>query len=105
MTRLGVLLLVCVLLVLLWALGLRAAKEWKTSQRQKAESPAQKELEAKIDALLNSMADLDELRESGKIAEKAYWKERLELKAKVVTLLKKSPPSLLEPYATRHVPR
>ena len=63
------------------------------------------ELEAKIDALLNSMADLDELHESGKIAEKAYWKERLELKAKVVAILKKTPPSLLESYATRHVPR
>ncbi len=104
MTRLGVLLLICLLLVLLWALGVRAATEWKTSQEQKAGSPAQKDLEAEVDALLNSMADLDELRENGKIAEKAYWKERLELKAKVVAILKNTPPSLLESYATRHVP-
>jgi len=105
MTRLGGLLLICLLLVLLWALGVRVAKEWNKSQAGKPESPAQKELEAKLEALLNSMADLDELHEVGKIADKAYWKERLELKAKVVAILKQGPPTLLESYATRRAPR
>jgi hypothetical protein len=105
MSRLGVLLMACLLLVLLWALGVRAAKEWKPSQAQKPESAAQKELEAKLDALLNSMADLDELHESGKIADKAYWKERLDLKAKVVAILKQRPPKLLESHAPPHLPR
>jgi hypothetical protein len=104
MTRLGVLLMSCLLLVLLWALGVRAAKEWKPLQAQKPESPAQKELESKLDALLNSMADLDELHECGKIADKAYWKERLELKSKVVAILKQSPPALLELHVPRHLP-
>ena len=104
-TRLGVLLMLCLLLVLFWALGVRAAKEWNSSRAQKPESPAHKELETKLDALLSSMADLDELHDTGKIADKAYWKERLELKAKVVAILKQSPPTLLESYATRHLPR
>jgi len=105
MTRLGTLLMLCLLLVLLWALGVRVAKEWMPSRAQKPESPAQKELETKLDSLLNSLADLDELHDTGKVADKAYWKERLELKAKVVAILKQSPPTLLESYATRHLPR
>ena len=95
----------CMLLVLLWALGVRTAKEWKPSQQQKPQSSARKELDSRLDALLKSIADLDDLRESGKVAEKAYWKERLELKAKVVAILKKLPPSLVESYATQHLPR
>lgn len=105
MTRSGLLMALCMLLVLLWALGVRTAKEWKPAREQKAESPARKELESRLDALLKSIADLDELRESGKVAEKAYWKERLELKAKVVAILKQLPPSLVESYATRNLPR
>lgn len=105
MARLGVPLLICFLLILLWALGVRMAKEWPRWKEQRPASPAQKELEAKVDALLNSLADLDELFAAGKVPEKSYWKERLELKAKVVTILKKSPPTLLESYATRRAPR
>jgi hypothetical protein len=55
--------------------------------------------------LFNSLADLDELFATGKIAEKPYWKERLELKARLVAKLKKAPPALLESYAIRHTPR
>ncbi len=102
MTRLGVPLLACFLLVLLWALGVRVAKEWPRWQERRGATPAQKQLEAKVEALFNSLADLDELFASGKIAERKYWKERLELKAKLVAILKKAPPSLLESYATRH---
>ncbi len=105
MTRLSVPLLVCFLLVLLWALGVRVAKEWPEWKTRHAASPAQKELTAKVDQLLNSLADLDELFASGKIAESKYWKERLELKARVVAMLKKAPSSLLESYATRHAAR
>jgi hypothetical protein len=105
MTRVGVLLMICFLLVLLWALGVRAAKEWNKPQPGKPASPAQKELEAKLDGLLNSLADLDQLHENGKVADKAYWKERLELKAKVVAILKQGPPTLLESYASRHASR
>lgn len=105
MARLGVPLLICFLLILLWALGVRMAKEWPRWKEQRPASPVQKALEAKVDALLNSLADLDELFAAGKVPEKSYWKERLELKAKVVTILKKSPPTLLESYATRRAPR
>jgi len=62
-------------------------------------------LGAKVDTLLNSLADLDELFAAGKIAEGKYWKERLELKAKLVAILKKAPPTLLESYATRNTAR
>ena len=51
------------------------------------------------------IADLDELFAAGKITEKPYWKERLELKARLVAKLKKAPPALLESYAIRHTPR
>ena len=104
MTRLGVPLLVCLLLLLLWALGVRVSKEWPKWKEQQSTSPAKKQLEAKADALFNSMADLDELFAAGKIEKKKYWKERLELKAKLMAILKKSPPSESEPYATRRAP-
>lgn len=102
MSRLGLPLLACLLLVLLWALGVRVAREWPRWKEWRPASPALKQVEARVDALLNSLADLDELFASGKIAEKKYWKERLELKAKLVAILKKAPPALLESYATRH---
>jgi hypothetical protein len=105
MTRLGGPLLACFLLVLLWGLGVHVAKEWpKLKTRQSAEQ-LQKQLEAEVEALFNSLADLDELFASGKIAEKPYWKERLELKARLVATLKKAPPALLESYAIRHTLR
>ncbi|MGH9471023.1 MAG: carboxypeptidase-like regulatory domain-containing protein [Terriglobia bacterium] len=103
MTRLGLPLLGCFLLVLLWAMGVRVSKEW--SRRGVGPSgPAQKELEAKLDKLLDSVANLDELFEGGKVPEKKYWRERLDLKAKLVVLLKKSPPAFLEAYAARNNP-
>jgi len=105
MTRLGVPLLACLMLLMLWALGVRVSKEWPRWKEQQGTSPEKKELEAKADALFNSMADLDELFADGKIEKKKYWKERLELKAKLMAILKKSPPSHTEPYATRRGPR
>jgi hypothetical protein len=105
MTALGVPLLACFLLVLLWALGVRVAKEWPQWQARRGRSPAQKQLGAKVDALVNSLADLDELFAGRKIAEAKYWKERLELKARLVAVLKKAPPSLLDSYATRNTAR
>lgn len=105
MTRLGVPLLACFLLVLLWALGIRMGKDWERWKSQNPSSPMRKQFEAKAEALLNSLADLDELFEAGKIEKKQYWKERLELKAKLMAILKKGPPSLRESYATRRVTR
>jgi 5-hydroxyisourate hydrolase-like protein (transthyretin family) len=105
LTRLGVPLLACFLLVLLWALGVRVAKEWPLWKAQHSSDPAHKELEAQMDALFNSLADLDELFAAGKVPEQPYWKERLELKARLVVALKKAPPSLLESYAIRHISR
>jgi 5-hydroxyisourate hydrolase-like protein (transthyretin family) len=104
LTRLGVPLLVCFLLVLLWALGVRTAREYVAWKERGPASATHKQLESKLEALLNALADLDELHAAGKVVEKSYWKERLELKAKVVAILKKNP-ALLEPYAARHVPR
>ncbi len=101
-TRVGLPLLACLLLVLLWALGVRVAKEWPQWKERQQASSAQKELAAKVDAMFNSLADLDELFAAQKIPEKQYWKDRLELKARLVAALKKAPPSLLESYATRH---
>ena len=101
-TRLEVPLLACFLLALLWALGIRLAKEWPRFQEQRKASPVQKELESEVDALFNSLADLDELLAAGKVAEKQYWKERLDLKARLLATLKKASPSLLESYVTRH---
>lgn len=105
MTRLGVPLLACFLLVLLWALGIRASKDWQRWKSGGMSSPARGQFEAKAEELLNSIADLDELFETGKIEKKQYWKERLELKAKLMAILKKGPASLLESYATRRVLR
>ncbi len=105
MTKLGWPLLGCFLLLLLWALGVRVAKEWPRLAEQNPAGTAQKELSSKVEGLLNSLADLDELFAAGKIVEKNYWKERLELKAKLVAILKKSPPSLFQSYAARHIPR
>jgi hypothetical protein len=105
MTLLGGPLLACFLLVLVWGLGVRVAKEWPQWKAQQTASQIQKALEAEVEKLFNSIADLDELFATGKIAEKPYWKERLELKARLVATLKKAPPALLESYATRHTPR
>jgi 5-hydroxyisourate hydrolase-like protein (transthyretin family) len=105
MTLLGGPLLACFLLVLLWGLGVRVAKEWPNWKAQQTASQLQKALEAEVEKLFNSLADLDELFATGKIAEKPYWKERLELKARLVVTLKKAPPALLESYAIRHTPR
>jgi hypothetical protein len=102
-TRLEVPLLACFLLALLWALGLRLAREWPRFQEQLEASPVQKELESKVDALFNSLADLDELFAAGKVAEKQYWKERLDLKARLLANLKKASPSLLESYVIRNI--
>ncbi len=103
MTKLGVPLLIAFLLVLLWALGICAGKEWQRLKVRGAASPERKKFEAKAEELLNSIADLDELFEAKKIEKKQYWKERLELKAKLAAILKKGPASLLESYATRRV--
>jgi hypothetical protein len=104
MTRLGLPLFACFLLILLWALGVRVSKEWSRWKERKNSSPARKQLEAKAETLLNSLADLDELFATGKIEKKQYWKERLELKAKLMAILKKGPPVHIEPYATRRNP-
>jgi len=101
-TRLGVPLLACFLLLLLWALGIRLAKEWPRFREEQRTSSVQKELAATADALFNSLADLDELFAQAKVPEKQYWKERLDLKARLTATLKKASPVLLESYATRH---
>ena len=105
MTKLGWPLAGCFLLLLLWALGVRAAKEWPKLAEQNPSQPARKQLESKVEGLLNTLADLDELFAVGKIAERNYWKERLELKAKLVAILKKSPPAFFESYVTRNIAR
>jgi hypothetical protein len=105
MTRLAVPILACFMLVLLWALGLRVSKEWPRMKTRGVQGTARKQFEATAEALFNSIADLDELFASGKIEKKLYWKERLELKAKLTAILKKAPPSLVEPYATRRASR
>ena len=98
-TSVGVPLLLCFLLVLLWALGIRVAKEWPRWKARQKGSPVQKQFQAKMETLINSIADIDELFASGKIAEKQYWKERLELKAKAVAILKAGPSKKSKPYA------
>lgn len=103
MTRLSTPLIACFLLVLLWALGVRVAKEWPKWTEQHPAGSVHKRFEAKVETLLNSVADLDELFAAGKIPERNYWKERLELKAKLVAILKKSPPASLESYAIRKI--
>ncbi len=104
-SRSGILLAICLLLLLLWALGVRTAKEWGTAREHQPESPSRKDIEKKLDDLLKAIADLDDLREAGKVAEKDYWKERLELKAKVAAILRQIPPALAESYATRTASR
>jgi hypothetical protein len=105
MTRLGIPLFICILLIMLWALGIRSSKEWMRWKERQATSPGRKQLAAKADALFNSIADLDELFSEGKIEKKKYWKERLDLKAKLMAVLKKGPPVRNEPYVTRRNPR
>src|SRR5690242_4757405 len=100
-TSVGVPLLLCFLLVLLWALGIRALKEWPRWKARQQGSPVQKQFRARLDTLINSIADIDELYASGKIPEKQYWKERLELKAKAVAILKVGPSTKSKPYASR----
>jgi hypothetical protein len=104
-TRSGILMALCLLLVMLWALGVRTAKEWNAAREHKPASASRKEVEKRLDALLKAIADLDDLRENNKVAEKAYWKERLELKAKVAAILRQIPPALAESYATRNASR
>jgi hypothetical protein len=98
-------LLGCFLLILLWALGVRFFKERTGTKLNPNTQVVQKQLAARLDTLFNSLADLDELFAAGKVAEKNYWKERLELKARIVTVLRKSPPALLESYASRRPQR
>jgi len=98
-TSVGIPFLLCFLLVLLWALGIRVAKEWPRWKARQTGSPVQKQFQAKMDSLINSIADIDELFAAGKISEKQYWKERLELKAKAVAILKGGPSTKSKPYA------
>jgi hypothetical protein len=100
-TSVGIPLLLCFLLVLLWALGIRAAKEWPRWKARQQGRPVQKQFRAKLDTLINSIADIDELFASGKIPEIQYWKERLELKAKAVAILKAGPSTKSKSYASR----
>ena len=101
-TSVGIPFLLCFLLVLLWALGIRVSKEWPRWKAKQQGSPVQKKFKAKLDTLINSIADIDELFAAGKISEKKYWKERLELKAKAVAILKAGPSTKTDkPYASR----
>ncbi|HEX5413734.1 MAG TPA: hypothetical protein VFZ27_17965 [Terriglobia bacterium] len=100
-TSVGIPLLLCFLLVLLWALGIRVSKEWPRWKARQQGSPVQKQFRARLDTLINSIADIDELYASGKIPDKQYWKERLELKAKAVAILKAGPSTKSKPYASR----
>jgi hypothetical protein len=104
-TKAGVPLLLCFLLVLFWALGIRMAKEWPRWKAAQTGSPVQKKFQAKYDGVVRSIADLDKLFAEGKVPEKQYWKERLELKARAVALLKKGPEPKAESYAGRDTPR
>ncbi|MGH9455676.1 MAG: hypothetical protein ACRD2O_17085 [Terriglobia bacterium] len=105
MSQLTLPLLACFLLILLWALGVRISKERAGTKQHQGRQIVHKQLEARLEQLLNSLADLDELFEAGKMPEKNYWKERLEMKARIVSILRKSPPALLESYASRRLPR
>ena len=93
------------LLLLFWALGVRVLRDWPRLRARAAGADGSPPLDAKVERLLSSMADLDELFAAKKIAEPKYWKERLELKARLVALLKKNPPAGLESYAARSHPR
>ncbi len=92
------------LLLLFWALGVRVIRDWPRLKARAAGPGPATLLDSKAEKLLTSIADLDELFAAKKIAESKYWKERLELKARLVTLLKKNPPAGLESYATRSQP-
>jgi hypothetical protein len=52
--------------------------------------------------LFNSLADLNALFAAGKVAEKQYYKERLNPKARLMATLRKASLSLVESYAIRH---
>ena len=92
-------------LLLFWALGVRLAKDWPLLRVQAANDATARSYDPKLEKLLNSLADLDELFAAGKVPEQKYWKERLELKARITAILKKSPPAALESYAGRHSSR
>jgi hypothetical protein len=100
-TKVGWPLLACFLLITLWALAVRITKDWPGWKDRTGESPTQKQRTAKVDKLIDSLVDLDELFEAGKIQEKEYWKDRLEVKARIVAQLKKGPPAAPETYANR----
>lgn len=89
------------LLLLFWALGVRVMKDWPRLKAQAAGDGGLQPLDAKVEKLLASIADLDELFATGKITEPRYWKERLELKARLMAVLKKNPPATPESYAAR----
>ena len=105
MTRGGLLLACPLLLLLLSALGVPVAKQRRKLAEQSAPEPARKAIGSRVGSLLNSLADLDELFAAGKIVESKYRKERLESKAKLVAILKKSPPAVFQSHAARNMPR
>jgi hypothetical protein len=84
--------------------SLSVAAGGRSCSRQGSARPGslEKELETALDALFNSLADLDELFAASKVAQKQYWKERLNLKARLMAILKKASPPLVESYAIRH---
>lgn len=104
-SQVGLPILAGFLLLLFWALGVRVMRDWPRLKAQAPGAGATPQLDAKVEKLLTSIADLDELFAAKKIAETKYWKERLELKARLVALLKKHPPASLESYAARPHPR
>ena len=104
MTRLAGPLLGGFLLPLLCALGIRVAKERRKLAERNPREPGRKAIGSKVEALLNSLADLDELFAAGKIVERKYRKERAESKAKLVAILKKNPPVFVESRVTRNLP-
>jgi len=105
MSHLTLFLLGCFLLILLWALGVRLSKERAGSKTSEGKRVVQKQIEVRLDQLFNSLVGLDDLFEAGKVPEKHYWKERLEMKARIAAILRKSPPTFLESYANRRLPR
>ena len=105
MSHLTLPLLGCFLLILLWALGVRLSKDRAGAKKNEGKQVVQKQLKTRLDQLFNSLAGLDELFEAGKMPEKNYWKERLEMKARIAAILRKSPPTFLESYASRRLPR
>jgi hypothetical protein len=104
-SQVGLPILAGFLLLLFWALGVRVMRDWPRLKAQAAGSSSVPQLDVNVEKLLSSIADLDELFAAKKIAEPKYWKERLELKARLVALLKKHPPASLESYAARPHPR